>query len=46
MTLAELKKIVDSYCEDKYVNPDEVNVIITLGKMSLGSRAGTGVEIM
>lgn len=36
MTLAELKKIVDSYCEDSYVNPDEV----------MGPRAGTGVEIM
>ena len=44
MTLAELKKIVDSYCEDKYVNPDEVNVIITLEEMSMGPRAGTGVE--
>lgn len=46
MTLAELKKIVDSYCENKYVNPDEVNVIITLEEMSIGPRAGTGVEIM
>ena len=44
MTLAELKKIVDSYCENKYVNPDEVNVIITLEEMSIGPRAGTGVE--
>lgn len=46
MTLAELKKIVDAYYEGKYVNPDEVNVIITLEEMSMGPRAGTGVEIM
>ena len=44
MTLAELKKIVDSYCETKYVNPDEVNVIITLVEMSIGARAGAGIE--
>ena len=44
MTLAELKKIVDAYYEGKYVNPDEVNVIITLEEMSMGPRAGTGVE--
>lgn len=44
MTLTELKKIVDSYCEDEYVNPDEVNVIITLEEMSIGPRAGTGIE--
>ena len=44
MTLTELKKTVDSYCETKYVNPDEVNVIITLEEMSIGSRAGTGIE--
>ncbi|HAU86001.1 MAG TPA: hypothetical protein DCW90_11035 [Lachnospiraceae bacterium] len=44
MTLAELKKIVDSYCENKYTNPEEVNLIITLDEMSIGPRAGTGVE--
>lgn len=44
MTLTELKKIVDAYYEGKYVNPDEVNVIITLEEMSMGPRAGTGVE--
>ena len=44
MTLTELKKTVDSYCEEKYVNPDEVNVIITLEEMSIGPRAGTGIE--
>lgn len=44
MTLAELKKIVDSYCEDKYTNPEEVKLIITLEEMSAGARAGTDVE--
>lgn len=44
MTLAELKKTVDAYCEGEYVNPDEVNVIITLEEMSIGPRAGTGIE--
>lgn len=44
MTLTELKKIVDSYYEDDYINPDEINVIITLEEMSIGPRAGTGIE--
>ena len=36
MTLAELKKIVDSYYEDKYINPKEVKIIITLEEISMG----------
>lgn len=44
MTLGELKNIVNFYFGNKNINPEEVKLIITLEEMSIGPRAGTGVE--